>query len=282
MLLSLRCASHRALCISNSHVALVFRVLVPHFRFVVCVSVRPRLPRLCVVELALCCALGVRVALTLSVVCRTCIAHSHITSVECARMLHLHFALTHCTRASRICMLHLPCAFACRDYVSRSRVAFPLRHACISSRLHFVALTLCCACAWFRLRFAFARRVVVCICPSPLRFAFARHACVLHLHVARSRFAFACCTCFCVCFGALALRNRMSRLRCASARQARISHLLCRSRASHVVFSFCGWFRRSRASYVARSYTPFFPSLRVKVFGTSVPPDERACAMRRA
>ena len=158
-----------ALRVCTSLYALRSRVALPLCR--ACASCL--LSRSCVVELALCCALGVRVALALSVVRRTCIAHSHFTFVVCARMSHLHLAFAYCPLASRICMLHLRFAFACCDYVSRSRVAFPLRPDAFSH----VAFALhascsgfaCCACA---LRgapaFHMSPQLVVCVgCELP-------------------------------------------------------------------------------------------------------------------
>ena len=76
------------------------------------------------------------------------------------------------------------------------------------------------------------------------------------------------------------------------ARVTRVVAIACRRACIHrfvrsVALALCVCalrvlLRRSRASYVARSHTPFFPSLHVKGFVTSVPPDERVCAMRKA
>jgi hypothetical protein len=75
-----------------------------------------------------------------------CISHLHF-ALALRFAGHVCFSRLHVTPALRICMLLLICAFACRDYASHSRVALPLRRACISSRLRFVALKRCRACA---------------------------------------------------------------------------------------------------------------------------------------
>jgi hypothetical protein len=83
-------------CIAHFHAALALRIRAPRLRFAFARHTSAS-SRLRFVTLAFCRAHAlsrscVRVALTLSIVCRTCIAHSHVMFVVCTRMLHLHIA----------------------------------------------------------------------------------------------------------------------------------------------------------------------------------------------